>query len=166
MKSRRKPAAKRAASPQRAPAYEDLVRIVELLRATERFSEFRLRVGDIEVDVKRANGAAPPLAATPAAAPAAAGATAAAEAVDLHPDLVLVRAPMVGTFYRAPEPGAPPFVEPGARVEPDSVVGLVEVMKLFSSIAAGCAGVVAHVLATDGAAVEAGQPLVAIDPDA
>jgi acetyl-CoA carboxylase biotin carboxyl carrier protein len=71
---------------------------------------------------------------------------------------------MVGTFYRAPEPGAKPFVEVGTRVKADSIVCIIEVMKLMNSIAAGVDGVVTHVLVENAALVEPGQPLVAIRP--
>ena len=57
-----------------------------------------------------------------------------------------VRAPLPGTFYRAPMPGAPPFVEPGSPVEPDTVVGIVETMKLMNSVCAGARGTVAEIL--------------------
>lgn len=77
-------------------------------------------------------------------------------------EVTIVRSPMVGTFYRAKEPGAPPFVEPGLEVEPDDVVCIVEVMKLFHSVTAGASGVVRAVLVQDSAVVEHGQPLVAL----
>jgi acetyl-CoA carboxylase biotin carboxyl carrier protein len=57
-----------------------------------------------------------------------------------------VRAPLPGTFYRAPMPGAPPFVEPGSPVEPDTVVGIVETMKLMNSVSAGVRGTVTEIL--------------------
>ena len=72
---------------------------------------------------------------------------------------------MVGTFYRAPEPGAPPFVEIGQAVEPDTIVCIIEVMKLMNSIRAGARGVVAQVLLDDGATVEASAPLIILDPE-
>ena len=75
-----------------------------------------------------------------------------------------VTSPMVGTFYRAPEPGAKPFVDVGARVKPDTIVCIIEVMKLMNSVTAGVAGVVTHVLVENGQMVEHGQPLVAIRP--
>jgi acetyl-CoA carboxylase biotin carboxyl carrier protein len=59
--------------------------------------------------------------------------------------LVAVRAPLPGTFYRAPRPGAAPFVEVGSRVDPDTVVGIVETMKLMNSVTAGAAGTVAEI---------------------
>jgi acetyl-CoA carboxylase biotin carboxyl carrier protein len=60
--------------------------------------------------------------------------------------LVAVRTPLPGTFYRAPRPGAPPFVEVGSRVEPDTVVAIVETMKLMNSVSAGTSGTVAQIL--------------------
>jgi len=73
---------------------------------------------------------------------------------------------MVGTFYRSPEPGAPPFVEPGSRVEPATIVCIIEVMKLMNSVAAGVSGVVTHVFVENAQMVEHGQPLVAIRVEA
>ena len=73
---------------------------------------------------------------------------------------------MVGTFYRSPEPGAPPFVEPGTRVEPATIVCIIEVMKLMNSVAAGASGVVTQVFADNAQMVEHGQALIAIKVDA
>lgn len=165
---------------ERAPTYQDLVQIVNLIRSASQFTEFRLRSGGIEIELKRMNGAAVPappsqehrsdpvggevsLEPEPAALRVP---HAHAEAEKLPPGLALVRAPMVGTLYRAPEPGAPPFVVPGARVEADTTVCIIEVMKLMNSIPAGCAGVVTHVLVENAEPVEYGQPLIAIDPNA
>jgi len=69
---------------------------------------------------------------------------------------------MLGTFYRSPKPGEPPFVEVGDKIDAEAVVGIVEVMKLMSSIPAGVAGEVTRVLAHDGQLVEADQPLFAV----
>ena len=150
-----------------APSYDDLLQIVRLIESGSRFSEFRLRSGDIEVEIRRANGAAPPSAPAPAQAASAAPAIV-ERSFDAGPEpgLTLVRAPMVGTFYRSPEPGAPPFVEPGSRVSPDTLVCIIEVMKLMNSVTAGVAGVVTRVLVENAQAVEYGQPLIAIRPDA
>ncbi len=165
MKSR--PTKPRSVSAPRAPSYDDLVQIVDLLRSASQFSEFRLRSGDIELEVRRSNGSAPSPAHAVQPEIAALGAPdAPAEAANLPAGLSLVRAPMVGTFYCAPEPGASPYVEPGTRVAADTVVGIIEVMKLMTTVNAGCAGVVTHVLVSNAGAVEYGQPLIAIDPDA
>jgi acetyl-CoA carboxylase biotin carboxyl carrier protein len=77
---------------------------------------------------------------------------------------VLVRSPMVGTFYRAPAPGAPPFVEIGHAVGPDTTVCIIEVMKLMNSILAGVHGTVTHILADNAQLVEHGQIIMVIEP--
>jgi acetyl-CoA carboxylase biotin carboxyl carrier protein len=74
-------------------------------------------------------------------------------------------APLVGTFYLAPSPGAPPFVRPGDRVEVGQQLGIVEAMKLMNPLEATRAGTVVEVLVADGTAVEYGQPLVLLDPE-
>jgi acetyl-CoA carboxylase biotin carboxyl carrier protein len=76
-----------------------------------------------------------------------------------------IHAPMLGTFYRAEAPGASPFVEVGARVEPDTVVCLIEVMKMMNSIPAGVSGTIAEVVARNGELVEYGEPLFRVEPD-
>jgi acetyl-CoA carboxylase biotin carboxyl carrier protein len=77
----------------------------------------------------------------------------------------LVRAPMVGTFYHAPEPGAKPFVAVGEVVAKGQPVGIVEAMKLMNLIEADVSGTVVEVLVPSGAPVEFDQPLVALAPD-
>lgn len=152
----------------RAPTYDDLLAIAKLVEAGSRFTEFRLRSGDIEVEFKRLAPAAPasPTAATPAAAsPTAAMAAPAPAMPDLPAGTSLVRSPMAGTAYRASAPSAPAFVEPGDRVEPDTIVCIVEVMKLMNSVTADVAGVVTHVLFANAQSVEPGQALVAIRPE-
>jgi acetyl-CoA carboxylase biotin carboxyl carrier protein len=79
------------------------------------------------------------------------------------PNLAEVRAPLLGTFYRAPKPGAPPFVEVGADVEPETVIGIIEVMKLMNAVRAGTRGVVREIRARDGTLVEYGETLLLID---
>jgi biotin carboxyl carrier protein len=78
--------------------------------------------------------------------------------------LVTIPAPMLGTFYRAEAPGKPPFVEVGSRVEPDTIVCIIEVMKMMNSVPAGVAGTVAEVIADNAALVEYGQPLFRVEP--
>jgi acetyl-CoA carboxylase biotin carboxyl carrier protein len=77
-----------------------------------------------------------------------------------------IDAPMIGVFYRRPSPGAAPFVEPGQRVEADTTIGIIEIMKLMNPIVAGKAGVITDFLVTDADAVEFGQPLATIDTSA
>jgi acetyl-CoA carboxylase biotin carboxyl carrier protein len=73
-----------------------------------------------------------------------------------------VASPLLGTFYRAPKPGAPPFVEVGAQVEENTVVAIIEVMKLMNTVRAGARGTVTEVLVADGALVEFGEKLLRI----
>jgi acetyl-CoA carboxylase biotin carboxyl carrier protein len=168
---------------------EDVRRILELVDQSH-FGELRLELGDLRIYVRKTGVAPGPAAAEAEAAPEAGGAAGApaeqsgaagappepdagaaaapepAAAAEKAPDgrLRYVTAPMVGTFYRAPAPDQPPFVEPGDSVAAGDAVGIIEVMKLFNSITAGVDGTVAEVLAENGAAVEYGQRLVAIEP--
>lgn len=84
----------------------------------------------------------------------------------LDTDVVIVEAPVVGVFYRAPEPGAAPFTEVGEPVEAEATVGLVEVMKMFNSVTSGVSGRVVEILADNEQFVEYGQPLMTIRPEA
>ena len=77
-----------------------------------------------------------------------------------------IRSPMVGTYYRAPKPGAAPFVEVGSSVSEHSVIAIIEVMKLMNSIAAGVKGEVVEILAQDAQFVERGQLLMRVRPAA
>jgi acetyl-CoA carboxylase biotin carboxyl carrier protein len=71
---------------------------------------------------------------------------------------------MLGTFYRAPAPGEPPFVDVGARVEPDTIVCIIEVMKMMNSVPAGVVGTIAEVHVENAQPVEYGQPLFRVEP--
>lgn len=75
-------------------------------------------------------------------------------------------APLVGTFYRSPEPGAPPFVNPGDLVSPGQQVAIIEAMKMLISVTAEEHARVAEVLVADGCPVEFGQPLMLLEPAA
>ena len=72
---------------------------------------------------------------------------------------------MLGTFYRAEAPGAAPYVDVGSRVEPDSVVCLIEVMKMMNAVSAGVAGTVVEVCADNAQLVEYGAPLFQVEPE-
>ena len=149
-------------------------------------SEFELEKGDFKLRVKRGPGgewsttgapvAAPqvvhhhaPVAAfapSPAVAPAApvaAPATAPdpAVAASTHPQIV---SPMVGTFYLSPSPDSPPYVSIGQEVQEDTVVCIIEAMKVMNEIKAETRGVIVEVLAQNGKPVEFGKPLFAVRP--
>jgi acetyl-CoA carboxylase biotin carboxyl carrier protein len=70
--------------------------------------------------------------------------------------------PLLGTFYRAPKPGAAPFVEVGVQVEEDTVVAIIEVMKLMNTVRAGARGTVTEILVADGQLAEFGQTLMRV----
>jgi acetyl-CoA carboxylase biotin carboxyl carrier protein len=80
-------------------------------------------------------------------------------------ELVTISAPMLGTFYRAEAPGAAPFVDVGARVEPDTVVCLIEVMKMMNPVPAGVAGTIVEVYADNAQLVEYGTALFQVEPE-
>jgi acetyl-CoA carboxylase biotin carboxyl carrier protein len=114
----------------------------------------------ITVTVSKSDGRTSPVVATPAISPPVDEA-----AAPTIPDgMIVVRAPSLGTFYRAPKPGAPPYVAIGQKVEAATEVCLIEVMKLFTSVCAGAAGTVREILAEDSQLVEFDQPLFLIEP--
>lgn len=133
-------------------------------------SELEITEAEGKVRIVKASAAAPQvqyvaapahLPAVAAAAPAAA-APAAAEA-PAAPTGKLVKSPMVGTFYRAPAPGAKPFVEVGDTVKLGQAVCIVEAMKILNEIEAEVEGVVKQILVENGEAVEYGQPLFELE---
>jgi len=82
-----------------------------------------------------------------------------------EPGLAEVPSPLLGIFYRAPKPGEPPFVEVGAKVADDTVVGIIEVMKLMNTVRAGVRGEVVEILAENGALVEYDEILLRVRPE-
>jgi acetyl-CoA carboxylase biotin carboxyl carrier protein len=162
----------------------DIRKLKELVRlmVANDLSELDLRDADQQVTLRReasitevapvvqapVNAAA--IAGVPAAAPACATATAIAEPPaggepDIDPSLHRIESPMVGTFYAAPNPDADSFVKVGQEITPDSVVCLVEAMKIFNEIKADCSGTIRKVLVENGEAIEFGQPLFLVRPD-
>ncbi len=104
------------------------------------------------------------LAPVPAPQPAAASKPAVPVAQPAEENLLKIVSPMVGTFYSKPDPNSPAFIKEGDRVGPNSIVCIVEAMKLFNEIEAEVTGEVVKVLATDGQLVEYGQPLFLVKP--
>jgi acetyl-CoA carboxylase biotin carboxyl carrier protein len=162
---------------------QDVAEITRLLEESE-FDELHLEQDGLKLTLKRAAATGGPQTPSTSQAPAsrpgttAAGATAAGAADALHgrradlpsaktsPSALDVAAPLVGIFYRAPRPGAPPYVEVGAAVEEDTIVGIIEVMKLMNAVRAEVRGTVSEILVKDGAAVEYGQVLLRVEPGA
>ncbi|MFW5415186.1 acetyl-CoA carboxylase biotin carboxyl carrier protein [Nocardiopsis sp. CNT-189] len=148
-------------------ALEALVRSVADVASAGAVPPRRLsvRFGCAAIDVDWSDPGVPEQAGRPL--PAAAAAVPAAEpaaSADGDDGLEAVKAPLVGTFYRAPEPGAPPFVEVGDEVKPGQQVAIIEAMKLMNSVEADIAGRVVEVLPADGDPVEYDQRLIVIEP--
>lgn len=98
-------------------------------------------------------------------AEAPAGGDKVAAVAELPDGLLGVAAPLPGTFYRSPQPGAPAFVEVGDLVSEDTVVGIIETMKLMNPVHAGCAGKVEAILVENGEMLEGGATIVHVRPD-
>lgn len=141
--------------------HEDVRQLLELLDASQ-FDELSLEMGDLKLTLRR--GAAPVEARAPSAAREETTVASAPSAPPRPAGLPEIRAPLLGTFHRAPKPGAEPFVQVGTRVEADSVVGIIEVMKLMNSVAAGRSGEIAEIVVRDGQFVEYGQVLMRLRP--
>ncbi len=135
----------------------DLVRALAALLQETGLSEIEYAVGTRRIRVARAMAAPAPLPAAPAAETASAAAPAAAEPAGT------VKAPMVGTVYLAPQPGAAPFVALGDSVREGQVLLLIEAMKVMNQILAPSAGRVARIAVADGAPVEYGQMLMVLE---
>lgn len=155
------------------PTARDLEALIELFESSD-WKELDLRTEGFELylskDPTRRRGIAvpAPVAATaPSPAPTSGGHAAAmapAAASVIPASWIAVRAPNLGTFYRAPKPGAAPYVELGQHVSADTEVCLIEVMKLFTSVRAGVAGTVRKIAVQDGEMVEHDQILLYIEP--
>jgi len=158
-------------------SYDEISDILKLIDESS-CDEFILETEDIKLIVRRrgANGPAEPVELTRSAlgADAAPARTAlapqttptptkAAETTDRSAHVVT--APMVGTFFRSPSPGAPPFVEVGSKVKVGDPICIIEVMKLFTTINAEWSGTVTEIGAQNGHLVEYGQMLFVISPD-
>jgi acetyl-CoA carboxylase biotin carboxyl carrier protein len=139
--------------------------LIQALLEDSQFDRLSVEIDGVKVELAR-NGAAPKKA-TRAAAPAPAVAAAPDGRARQSNDegLVEVKSPLLGVFYRAPKPGEPAFVEVGSRVEEDTVIGIIEVMKLMNSARAGVRGEVVEMLAVNGEMVEHGEALMLVRPD-
>ena len=147
-----------------------LIRELALLLDETSLTEIEIERAGLRVRVARnvsiAAGipaAMPTVAATPAAATAVASAAAAAAGPDFSKHPGVVPSPMVGTAYWAPEPGAKPFIEVGAKVTAGQTLLIIEAMKTMNQIPSPRAGTVTQILVEDGQPVEFGEPLVIIE---
>lgn len=147
---------------------DDVLEILKLFERS-RFDFLELQHGERKITVSKGGYAAAEVSATPvprSEVPPATAPPLAQKSAPIGDGLVPVTSPMVGTFYAAPSPADPPYAQVGARVEIGSTVGLIEVMKVFTSIKAETAGMVEQILVTSGQFVEFGQALFLLRPDA
>ena len=146
---------------------DDILRLID----GSEFTELKLEMGELKLELRKgpqaissqvhlgqntpAGGFQPKPPTLPAAVPAPVIASGGGSEIP---------APLLGTFWHAPRPGADPFVKPGDRVTADTVIGIIEVMKLMNSVPAGMAGTVLEICAPNGELVEHGQCLIRIQP--
>lgn len=145
---------------------EDVREILDLIDKSK-FDYFEIEYRGLRLTVgKTPVAAAAPAASSPATpAPEPGPEPSPRRRREIPDGLAAIPAPMVGTFYPAPQPGEPPFVSAGDRVEPDTTVGLIEVMKVFAAVTAGISGTIEEALAGDAQGVEYGEPLFLVRPD-
>lgn len=137
--------------------------VVEMMKRSE-ISEFEIEEKDFKLRLSRKNGEtqiiqAAPLAPAPLAAAPVAAAPAAAAAPVEEVGISIVKSPMVGTFYSASSPESPAFAKVGTKVSADSIVCIIEAMKVMNEIQSEISGTITEVLIENGEAVEYGQPL-------
>lgn len=164
--------------PEDAPESPEVRTIRQLVRLMQRYDLTAIDLGDgpTRIRLRRrlaepagvgspAAGLAPtPSVPTPGPMPPITAAAIPTVPAPEGPRGVYIESPMVGTFYAANSPDAPPFVAVGSTVRSDTTVCIIEAMKVFTDIPAGIAGTIAEVLAKNGQPVEYGQPLFRIDP--
>ena len=146
---------------------KDIKRIVELMKNND-LTEFAMKDDDFELALKRGSSepqvvyAAPTANAAPAAALSAT--PVAAPVADEDDGLIEIPSPIVGTFYRKPAPDAEYFAREGTEVSEDSVVCIIEAMKVMNEIKAEVKGIIRKVLVDDATPVQYGQPLFLVEP--
>jgi acetyl-CoA carboxylase biotin carboxyl carrier protein len=148
---------------------KDVAEIMRLLEQSS-FDQLSLEIDGVKMNLQRGSAVSvhpPAVAATSAQGPPEPLPSGPPKAKPpSEPGLAEVASPLLGIFYRAPKPGEPPFVEVGSKVAEDTVVGIIEVMKLMNSVRAGVQGEVVDILAENGALVEFDEILLRVRPGA
>jgi len=146
----------------------DIAEIARLLDESH-FTELKLETGGLKLRIRRDGGGWAPPYEEQEDEPAPRATAAAPEPMPLGQEAgaarvgeVDVPAPLLGNYYEAPRPGDPPFVKPGDKVTEETIIGIIEVMKLMNTVRAGFRGTVVEILARDGALVEYGEPLLRV----
>jgi acetyl-CoA carboxylase biotin carboxyl carrier protein len=157
---------------------DEVLKILDLIEKSN-FDYMQLQVGELKLTVSKGNYVPQSGAASDQAQPVAKGQAAVKEAKPKEktpapkPKATTkfdgglpIAAPMVGTFYAAPEPGAPPFVKLGTKIDEETTVGLIEIMKVFNAVQSRVNGVIVDVCVQNSQFVEYGQTLFVVRPDA
>lgn len=147
-----------------SPSWQELLDLVEQLNNSD-YETAQVQFGNVSVRLSKHDGAFDSAPLQQVAAPevtTTSTPTSTVPAQTLSTAGDTIDAPMVGVFYRRPSPGAEEFVKPGDTVTAETTIGIIEIMKLMNPVLAGKAGVLGDFLVEDAAAVEFGQPLVAI----
>ncbi len=151
------------------PDWNDLLELIARFDGGD-YENVSVQFGDVSLRMSRTGSlgaddqpSAPPKGATGGSAAANNPTRKSEPSVASEPDLPVITSPMIGVFYRQSSPGTPPFVEPGQTVSADTIIGIVEIMKLMNPVKAGISGVIRNFLVKDGEAVEFGQALALLD---
>ena len=148
---------------------KDVAEIMRLLEQSS-FDNLSLEIDGVKLNLQRGSAVPVPQSAAPALLAASQPKPVQSAAPKIkppsEPGLAEVASPLLGIFYRAPKPGEPPFVEVGSKVEEDTVIGIIEVMKLMNSVRAGVKGEVVEILAENAALVEYEEILLRLRPGA
>ena len=139
--------------------------LIQALLEDSQFDRLSVEIDGVKVELARSGAAPKKVAPVPLPAPAVAASPSGRARQSTEEGLVEIKSPLLGVFYRAPKPGEPAFVEVGARVEQDTVIGIIEVMKLMNSARAGVRGEVVEILGVNGEMVEHGEALMLVRPD-
>ena len=147
---------------------KDVAEVLKLLEESA-FEELVLETDGLKIELRRGSAVKPRVASEPkAAAPAPARQTAPAapepktEVFAAPEGMADVPSPLLGVFYRAPKPGAEPFIKVGQQIDEDTIIGIIEVMKLMNSVRSGVRGEVVEIIAQNAALVEYGEPLIRV----
>ncbi len=147
----------------------DINEILDLI-GNSHFTELRIEAGDLKIELRRGGAHGAPIVAgeqdnSAKLAPAATSTptvSAKPASVEVAGSATAIPAPMLGIFYHSPKPGDEPFVKAGDVVFPETVIGIIEVMKLMTHVSAGISGVVTEIVAPNGELVEYGDPLIRV----
>ncbi|MGA2432847.1 MAG: biotin/lipoyl-containing protein [Acidimicrobiales bacterium] len=146
-----------------APSWQQLLDLVTQLDSGS-YDSASITFGDVSVQFSRSGTFSAPVRTAPEPSVGADNDPVqnASAATSADPTGTIIFSPMIGVFYRSPSPGEPPFVEPGARVKSETIIGIIEVMKLMNPVSAGVEGTLTSFLVRDHEQVEYGQALAVV----